>query len=277
MRKQINALVASLMLLGLVGCGGEGSSNTNMNETQSMNVSVKLPTQSSTQKGQTEGQYKSFADDVNSVSLEVYDKDNSKLNTKAMTKDSSTGVWSVDLILNPDLAPFTFKAYAYAGTVSPDNKSDNTEIFRGESTSTSTETHVDIEIILTETDESIADSIRTLPSLVSVISAVQNDESIDLTFNLANKDADTITYELSSKNGSDEECTTSLFSDISESTVTFPTTDDSFTATLTVDEENCPNAKHYLKMTNTVGDSVNVLFTADYSTASVTIAKANQL
>jgi hypothetical protein len=170
MRKQINAFLTSVILLSLVGCGGGDSSSTDTSENKTITVSLKLPTESS--KGESNGQYKSFASDVSSVLLQVYkaartvnkkDVEAEKLSTKAMTKDSSTGIWSVDLILNPDSAPFDFKALAYEGTVTTTDNGD-TPIFTGEVKDVSDGEAV---IVLTETEESINDSIRKLPSLTA--------------------------------------------------------------------------------------------------------------
>jgi hypothetical protein len=267
MRKQIIAFIMSMGLLSLVGCGGGGSSSADTSETETITVSLQLPTESSKQTG-AEGQYKSFASDVSSVLLQVYDKDDEKINTKSMTKDSSTGIWSVDLILNPDSAPFDFKALAYEGTVTTTDNGD-TPIFTGEVKDVSDGEAV---IVLTETDESINDSIRKLPSLSSVDTAVNDDESMNLTFNLTNEAGGTITYALSSvaNDGAGDECSDSLFTP-STGSVDFNSAT-SFTSKLVLNEANCASPKHFLTMTTGTNDSIKVPFTINSTTLEVNIA-----
>jgi surface protein len=274
MGKITNFLLTTVLLVSLIGCNE--SKTTEANENETLNVSVKLPT-SSNQEGK--GQFKTVASDVNSILLQVIKSARTVdgnavaeelLSTQSMTKDASTGIWSVDLILNPDDAPFDFKAMAYATVVTPETQTENTPIFTGETLNITEGNQV---IALTETDESINDSVRKLPRLSSVDSTVNSDNSIALTFNLTSQTTETVAYALSSvsDNGAGTECATSLFTP-STGNINFAT-DTTFSSTLVLDEANCANPKHYLTMTTASNDTMKVPFTIGADGLNISIAK----
>jgi surface protein len=174
------------------------------------------------------------------------------------------------LTLNPDDAPFDFKAMAYATVVTPETQTENTPIFTGETLNITEGNQV---IALTETDESINDSVRKLPRLSSVDSTVNSDNSIALTFNLTSQTTETVAYALSSvsDNGAGTECATSLFTP-SSGNINFAT-DTSFSSTLVLDEANCASPKHYLTMTTASNDTMKVPFSVGADGLNVAIAK----
>jgi len=276
MKKIAQYFLASLLLVSLIGCN-EGTSTATEQQTESIRVSLTVPTQNSKNNDETK-MFKSFSVDTQSVLLQVFKQERvvdgvtvpeEKLQTRSMTKDATTGIWSIDLVLNSDDAPFEFRALAYQTVVTPATEADNTPIFTG---TTSTITDNEAVIVLTETEESIAESTRKLPLLDSVDSLVNNDNSIGLTFNLSYATGGTVTYALSSisNDGTGTECATSLFTPNTGS-IDFDATT-SFTSTLVLDAANCENPKHFITLTTTNSDTIKIPFTLDADSLAVNIA-----
>jgi len=277
MKKIASYILSTLLLLNLVGCNESGSNETKKDG--GIKVSVTVPfTQASGNDGQK--QFKAFRTDVQSVLLQVIKSartasDGSAiaeeaLSIESMTKDSATGIWSVNLVLNPDDAPFDFKAMAYESVVTVDTMTDNTPIFTGESLSASDDTV----IVLSETEESINDSIKKLPLLKSVDTVVNNDSSLALTFNLGYANGGVVGYELSSvaDNGVGAVCATSLFTPSTGNVDFTSVVEATFNSTLVENAATCPNPKHFLKMTTSNNDTMKVPFTLDIDSLTVNIA-----
>ena len=277
MKRIASYILSTLLLLNLVGCNESGSNETKKDG--GIKVSVTVPSiQANGNDGQK--QFKAFRTDVQSVLLQVIKSartasDGSAiaeevLSIEAMTKDGTTGIWSVNLVLNPDDAPFDFKAMAYEGVVTVDTMTDNTPIFTGESLSASDDTV----IVLSETEESINDSIKKLPLLKSVDTVVNNDSSLALTFNLGYANGGVVGYKLSSiaDNGAGAVCATSLFTPSTGNVDFTSAVEATFNSTLVEDPATCSNPKHFLKMTTSDNDTMKVPFTLDVDSLTVDIA-----
>jgi len=277
MKKILNYLLSTLLLLNLVGCN-ESTKNETKKE-GGINVSVTVPSIHASGNKEKK-QFKSFRTDVQSVLLEVIKSARTAsdgsvitsevLSIEEMTKDVATGIWSVNLVLNPNDAPFNFNAMAYEGAVTVATVTSNTPIFTGEVLNTTNDTV----IVLEETEESINDSVKKLPLLKSVDTLINNNSSFALTFNLGYPNGGIIGYELSSVayDGAGAECTTSLFTS-SSGTVNFTSVvEATFNATLVENPATCSNPKHFLKMTTTDNDTMKVAFTLDVDNLTVSIA-----
>ena len=277
MKRIVGYIFSTLLLLNLVGCN-ESTSNERTRD-GGINVSVTIPSvQSSGNDGQK--QFKSFGIDVQSVLLQVIKSARTAsdgsviaeevLSIEEMGKDSATGIWSVNLVLNPDDAPFDFKAMAYEGIVTVDTVTDNTPLFTGEALKSNTDTV----IVLNETEESINDSVKKLPLLKSVDTVVNNDSSLALTFNLGYANGGVVEYELTSiaDNGTGAECTTSLFQPATGNVDFALAVEASFNASLVEDPATCSNPQHFLKMTTTNNDTLKVPFILDVDSLTVNIA-----
>jgi hypothetical protein len=271
MKKIVSYFLSALLLINLVGCNESKSSESSNSET--IKVSLSIPsTQGSTKEGKK--QFKSFQSDVDSVLLKVYksarDTDDAVLlSTKAMTKNATTGVWTIDLVLNPDDAPFDFQAMAYEGEVTVETAGDNTPIFTG----TASDKTGNTVIALTETEDSINDSIKKLPTLSSVDTVVNSNDSIALTFNVAYANGGSVGYALSSvaDDGEGTECSTSLFTPTTGSVDFTSATENTFVSSLSLDSANCASPKHFLKMTTSNGDTIKIPFIVDANSLAVNI------
>jgi len=264
-----------VLVLLLISACNNSQSSTEESTPHTLKISVTLPQSNTNQK--TTQQFKTVSD-IQTILLVVMDNDGNTLQTEPMTKNAD-GTWSIDLLLNTANAPFTFRADAYNTPVTVETSVDSIPIYSGSVENYDTNdiaTNSTIEMPLSDTVTTIV--VRTLPSLLSIDATPSTtDNSIELTFNISNKQSgELINYLFSSVDEDGVPCPTNFF-DSASGTINFLSnytqlTQKSFTSTYTP-QEGCTNPIHSLKLTvQESGDMVTTNILIDQESVHFAIA-----